>query len=232
MCRSIECHHSFQSVLTATNINSNTVDNLHTSRMFRYIYAFSIFCCIFYPVLGSDKINPSLQRKLELDESADILVSIRNGMQPVLQSLSHRSFSNRQTKLNSVVSALKLYTAESQKSIKEFLTSEGVEIEAFWITNRVLVKNANSALVTKLSNIFEVSSIEEDEVLPLESGEIKTNHDFPSAATSGFAEWGVERIRAPEAWELDGGNNGAGAIVGSIGRLGFLITYLRFITCI
>ncbi|WP_240643778.1 S8 family serine peptidase [Antribacter gilvus] len=103
-------------------------------------------------------------------------------------------------------------TAEaSQAGTVAELQAVGAEYETFWISNRILVKAGTLKLATSLAASAEVKEIHETETLeapePVEAA--------PSGPVGLDApEWGLNAIRAPEAWAM--GVTGEGIVVSSV----------------
>jgi subtilisin family serine protease len=100
--------------------------------------------------------------------------------------------------------------AESQKNVLEMLNSPrffAITTKSLWISNQIYIQGADAYLVDSLAAMDEVAKIEEEIIIYLD--------DPVESDPSVKAEWGVEKIRAPQAWAA-GGTDGRGATVAVI----------------
>ena len=66
-------------------------------------------------------------------------------------------------------SALIEFTSQSQKAVRTLLDTKGYKYDAFWITNRIIVGNADESLLKELSYNPEIAEIRESIVIPVET---------------------------------------------------------------
>lgn len=148
--------------------------------------------------------------------------------------------SAQQTKFvqrSAVVSDLKATSLESQESVKQYLEKEvdkgnAKDIESYFIVNGIAV-TATKEVAEKVATFDEVEKVlpnetrqlyttktSTEEVSKTKSVATKTTTDKKSKSASeekaktSSIEWNVERVKAPEAWEL--GIDGTGTVVASI----------------
>lgn len=162
----------------------------------------------------SNKVEPRLTSALKQKGHANILVSMKERTAKVLNSFKAAKFTDRNHRVTAVYEALQAFAKQSQKSVISLLTRQRshVDYEVFWISNQVYIRNADASLVEQIAALEDVSEITEE-------FEIHIDLPIPSegpAPVGTLAEWGVDNIEAPAAWNLTGGNNGEGAIVGGI----------------
>lgn len=165
-------------------------------------------------------VDFGLRSTLKSQGSANIVLTFREGTASVLNSIKISTFNNREGRLTTLTSSLKANAEASQKQVLAFLESKGLSFGTLWITNQLYVYGADLALVESLSAFEEVAEISEEEIVELDEP-----IDFkPVTGISPLAEWGVDKIQAPAAWALAGGNNGQGIRVATIDT-GVLITH-------
>jgi subtilisin family serine protease len=155
-------------------------------------------------------ISPTLKHIIKTKGSVDVIINMRETTYSVLNQLKLRSYVNREARLNSVASALKSFSAESQKSVLAYLaTKENIKVKSIWISNKISVKGADADLLQGLAAMSEIGSIVEDAVIPLHKPVSSATAAAPKAPT-----WGVEIIEAQAAWDM--GYKGQGVVVATI----------------
>lgn len=129
----------------------------------------------------------------------------------------------------SVVDTLKSTLASSQgKALGLVKGVKGLHAESFWLTN-VLVVRADvgrgkaadeaaaarlAALAERLAKVSGVSTVRAEKAYKVIEP-VKTGGPVPQADPGVFQpEWGIDKIRAPEAWDL--GITGSGIVVATI----------------
>jgi hypothetical protein len=170
------------------------------------------------------KIKTSLQESLRSKEQVSIFVAVKNGGTiPVLRrlesSVAFKSALTHAQRTTQVSHALKAHAETSQKPVLEFIQRNfpEVEIRSFWIVNQIYLKNVTRAVVEALASLDIVSEIQEEQ-----QSHISHFLQESSSATSveprnvEDAEWGLQLMRVPEVWEMEGGNKGEGIIIGNI----------------
>jgi subtilisin family serine protease len=109
-----------------------------------------------------------------------------------------------------VVDSLKEVAARTQRPILDFLANAGAEVTPFWIVNTIKVTTSDEQLIQWLGLMPAVAAIKADEVWQIP--EPQPGAEEPKIAA---AEWGVERVRAPEVWNQFG-VRGEGIVVANI----------------
>ena len=167
------------------------------------------------PAPASSKISPTLAKSLSADEKArfNILVAMRDGAEPVLQQVTADRFASRAERTTAVYTSLKAHAERSQAPVLALLQLPRffpAQTRSFWITNQIYVQGADRSLITALVSLDVVARIDEERVVRLDKPEFK-----PKSDNGVLAEWGVEKIQAPEAWAA-GGTDGAGVVIGMV----------------
>ena len=107
-----------------------------------------------------------------------------------------------------VVEELKQQAAESQRRVLEFLYTKGATVlNTFWLTNAILAEVPVDLLdefisLTKVERLFENFTV----TIP----EPQEEEDLPQVLSVNYT-WGLERVRAPEVWDM--GITGSGVRV-------------------
>jgi len=165
------------------------------------------------------KISIPLQRSLQNKPLADIFVSFQRSTSEVLdqvQSQSTFALLTRGERATAVYQALTAHATDTQQNVLEMLHSPkyfSLQIQSLWITNQVFVRGADSSLIHSLAALDEVSEITENGAIYLDEP-TEVGSPMEGRGSSLANEWGIEKIRAPEAWKL--GVTGVGAVVGII----------------
>ncbi len=117
---------------------------------------------------------------------------------------------DRDARGQAVVDALQATARESQAAALEELAAEGVAHQSFWVSNRILVHDVDSALTARLASLPGVERITPTTELALVE---------PAAATDearvDAVEWGIAAINADDVWS-EYGNHGEGLLVANI----------------
>ena len=160
------------------------------------------------------------------------------------KSAEKDNLSAQQTKFvqrSAVVSDLKATSLESQESVKQYLEKEvkkgnAKDIESYYIVNGMAV-TATKEVAEKVATFEEVEKVLPNETRQLyttkvsseedpsflkvkdlpktkKTAETKAKNAVEEKAKTSSIEWNVERVKAPEAWEM--GIDGSGTVVASI----------------
>lgn len=116
--------------------------------------------------------------------------------------------------------------AASQAGVAADLDARGVEFEAFWIVNAILVRGGDQATLNAVSADGGVAQVRAhrsyqlpEPVTPESADKSDPAGESESAGESGAAvdavEWGIANIRADQVW-ADFGARGQGIVVGNI----------------
>jgi len=159
------------------------------------------------------KVHSFLRKTLETKSRVNILISMKQSINPVLDALDARAFSTRADKATAVYTSLKALADETQAAVLEMLNSPrffAINVRSFWITNQIYVQGADQYLIDSVAEMDNVSWIEEEEIVYLP--EVTAD---PQPGNTILAEWGIDKIQTEQAWAA-AGTNGAGAVVGVI----------------
>jgi len=148
-------------------------------------------------------LTPELRAQLERDGSAEMLVYLAD-QADLRMAASITDWNERGW---AVYNTLTAHAAQTQAPLISALQARGVSVQSFWIVN-VLWVRGDLALAEWLGAQAEVALVTENAqyTLDISAGE---------AAVSGAYAWGVEKIRAPLAWET-WGVRGQGIVVANI----------------
>ncbi|ODM97993.1 Bacillopeptidase F [Orchesella cincta] len=158
----------------------------------------------------STKVEESLARTLKSEGTANIFVTFSGGNKAALRRVEVLKFANRANKISHLVQNLKDLAKSTQKNALALLTTRTVSFRQFWASNELYVKGASVELVNSLAALPEVREIREELIITLEPVPSDDEEIVP------LAEWNIEKIEAPSAWALPGGNNGIGVVVSNI----------------
>lgn len=162
------------------------------------------------------KIDPSLKHALQSKGSANVFVSFTEGTANVLNSFNRLNFNTRADRLTSLKHSLEKHANAVQAQVIHTLKSKFpiVKFQTFWISNQIYIRGASLDLVLSVAKLPSVASIAEEtetEIMMPVIESVDASGRGPNAE-----EWGVSLIQAPEAWGLDGGNNGENVLIATI----------------
>lgn len=165
-----------------------------------------------------------------------VIVLLHSPTLPAVPAISSNLPAGRLARLHAVHDHLQQAAAASQRDLLAWLDERGVPYRSFYLANAVAV-TGDRALIQALAARSEVAAIEADPRLRLalpdgspggadgpryaadgrSTRSNSTDGGLPSALpqADGLVPWGVERIRAPLAWDVYG-ITGAGVVLGSI----------------
>lgn len=156
-------------------------------------------------VTYAGKVDPSLQIAVEngvtdaILELPQIVGQIENN--PALQSLSGAG------KVSALVATLQGLTSAAQAPLVTVAKSLDLETEQYWASNIILVKGLTLEKLLTLANTPGDFTLREQHVVSINSN-LRAGRDLSILQNP---QWGVAKIRAPEAWSI---TDGAGAVVG------------------
>ena len=153
-------------------------------------------------------IELAVMEELAADGTADFWVDF--GEQADLSKATE--IKDRAARGRYVYDQLTRTATASQAGLLDALRSRGVEFEAFWITNAVLVRDGDRQALDTARNEAGVAAIRADRAYPLpdpvDAGE-------PGDATIEAVEWGIANINADDVWSQFNAR-GEGVVVASI----------------
>jgi serine protease AprX len=122
-----------------------------------------------------------------------------------------------------VFETLRTHAENAQRSLRAFLTAEGITYRPYWAANAIEARG-NRLLVEALAERGDVRMIEAnlpsmaiELPAPLSSPDKLSANSRPSLVSSGplvTVEWGVQNVNAPQVWAM--GYTGQGMVIGSL----------------
>lgn len=175
------------------------------------------------------RIHPGVHRTLRAQGTVNLIVTISDSTESVLESVKEAEFVSRGAKITSLVERLEAHASKSQVPLNELLDASSSTLEAasaqplfksttsFWISNQVHFEAATYELVEKLSSLESIAEVREEHVLSIptpivSSVNFSTTHEAVSLLANN--EWGITKIGAPDVWAQ--GYTGQGVVVGII----------------
>jgi len=138
---------------------------------------------------------------------ADVIVTARG--YPDLSAA--RTLRTKEAKTRFVVQALSAHAAASQARLRAALSARGWDFSPLWLTNQIVIRNANRALLGWLAARDDVAYVDLDvKVRGIQRR--PTPRSIPHSPLS--VEWGVQRVNAPQVWAL--GYTGQGIVVANL----------------
>jgi len=170
-------------------------------------------------VTALPKIDPEL-KALGLTAKANIMITLSNGTDSILGSISGQVFASRIERINAVTAALTAHATLTQASVLQVIASLGstFEVTSFWISNQIFIKGASSLVISAISNLQAVAKVEKEFFVQLHSPVPTFNSVIESVIVStkqnGQNTYGVNKVQAPACWNL--GYRGDGIPVANI----------------
>lgn len=171
--------------------------------------------------LSSSKVHPTVHRALQTERTVNLIVTLGDGTEQVLESFQEAAYASRAAKIQALKGKLESTHAPLVAPVSKLLSQEAASstglplfanFKTFWISNQVFIEAATFDLVEKLVELPSVAEIRE-EVLAVVSKEV-AEADTATKELVGY-EWNVQKIGAPKVWA--DGNIGQGVLVASIG---------------
>ncbi|CAG7723671.1 unnamed protein product [Allacma fusca] len=164
--------------------------------------------------LAAPTIDPNIPKSLSEKDSVTVFVTFKNDQTASIRDkIKHQSFLSRTSRIQSLYNALKSHADETQKDVLAFLnqyqSANSIWVHQLWVTNKIIVKNADSSLIAQLSTMSEIDEIIEEKIFPM-NRPIESTETAPREGE----QWGVALIDAPSVWEE--GNRGNGSVVANI----------------
>lgn len=170
-----------------------------------------ILLCLLFAAFANAAPSSKLQSKLIASLKSKNLVNVIIKFQEKTTAALHpaTNFETREARINAIVENLKSLSYSSQQEAIGLIKSQSPfsTYKQFWISNELYVKGADVLIINQLASLANVEEIREEHIISLDHLEKDVKRQV---------EWNIERIEAPGAWQLDGGNNGTGAVVASI----------------
>lgn len=159
-------------------------------------------------VSSAATVQPSLLNKVRAGGSHDAILELHSVMDQIESSATLQSLKG-DAKVSTMINMLKGLTGAAQAPYATLLSELGVEYEQFWASNIIHMKNIDLATLAKVRDMFKDDAlIREQVIVTLDTivEELDTN-------ITQAVQWGVEKVRAPQAWSV---TDGAGIVVGII----------------
>ena len=155
---------------------------------------------------GADKITPEVTQ--ELSEAGRATVLIRFQDRPEMSSFA--AIEDWDARGQAVYDALTRTADRSQAGVRAALDRAGTDYQTFFISNAVLVRGGDEALLTSLAADPGVEGIYLPQDYELEEPVVSEPRFAPSAV-----EWGIENINADDVWS-EFGVDGEGIVIANI----------------
>jgi bacillopeptidase F len=173
----------------------------------------------------TNKIDSKVAKQFQNKDKVTFLLKLKDQVdtQQVAMVAAEKAKKQKQTTANTklqvrsaIVSSLRNKATETQSELMDFLKQSKLEgnvnnIQSFYIVNAIAV-TATEDVMKKLAKYPEVAKVLPNETRqlfkPIPSKGISSN------GTASTVEWGVERVGAPQVWDM--GIDGSGIVVASI----------------
>ena len=122
-----------------------------------------------------------------------------------------RRLRTKEAKTRFVVQTLSAHASTSQARLRAALRARGWDFSPLWLTNQIVIRNANRALVEWLAARDDVAYVDLDVKM---RGIQHRPLPRPIPHSPLLVEWGVQRVNAPQVWAL--GYTGQGIVVANL----------------
>jgi subtilisin family serine protease len=151
-------------------------------------------------------VDAVLRAEAARSGSADTLI--------VLQAKAPKSLlrtdGNYLERRRALVDMLRATADVTQADLRRWLDAEGVAYRPFWITNSIQAR-LTAAQIEALAARDDVEAIASNAAVSLRLPDAQTQAAQPLPLAPNAIEWGVNKIKAPQAWAQ--GINGAGVVI-------------------
>lgn len=183
--------------------------------------------CLLIGVAGRPHAPPDPPAKIALrawnatasvNATADVIITA-----PGFPDLSPaQMLTTKQAKTRFVVEALLAHAHRAQSQLRSELTARGLRHVSLWITNQILVKDADRATLRWLATRSDVMRVDLDEkskgIEWVDAKQDAGRQMLASAASARSSqasiEWNVIRVNAPQVWAL--GYTGQGIVIANL----------------
>ncbi|KAF1332840.1 Subtilisin serine protease, partial [Globisporangium splendens] len=170
----------------------------------------------FASVVATALLAPSTEAASTKAKSTtkNVIITMQERTESVLEDLKTQKFASRGKRAQAMKDGLEKLARKSQQDVFTILEKSGIAYtrsESFWLTNQIFVQGAPQKLIDRIAELPSVLSVEPEQVFPLVFPTLET---VTTSATTVVAQWGVNKIRAPDVWAT--GNTGKGVVVGII----------------
>ena len=159
----------------------------------------------------------------------NVMITLANTTDAILapflsaQAEGLQAFASREELLNAVANALQAHAALTQGPVLQAIAQfTGIDLTSYWISNQIFLRNVDSLIVSVLQQLPVIATIEPEFFIPLTSSRPTFENLVAGVEEEGLARprqastntYGVNKIRAPDVWNL--GYTGQGVLVGGI----------------
>jgi subtilisin family serine protease len=153
-------------------------------------------------------------KALETKKTANIIISFKDtNLKAVRQQVKLTTYATRGAKITDLTHRLQRHAIQIGGKVLAHLQksrSATQRVEQLWITNEIVVRNADLALVKSLAQFGEIAEVRETKVLPAPQPlDVK-----PYTGPMADMQWGVADVKADLAWAQ--GINGSGITYATI----------------
>jgi hypothetical protein len=164
--------------------------------------------------LATPAVDPTISKSLSEKDSVDIIVTFKNDQTAKIRSqFKSMSFPTRSNRIQSFYNTLKSHADGTQQAVLRMLrqhrSAQPIDVHQLWLTNKIIIKKADSSLIEKLASMPEIAEITQDRIIPMLKP-IEAKQTIPQEGE----QWGVAKIEAPSVWGR--GNRGNGSVIGTI----------------
>ncbi|CAG7816739.1 unnamed protein product [Allacma fusca] len=164
----------------------------------------------------SSKVDPLVLQNLHRSSRTNILLKFKNNnVKSAHARFDNLALTSRSAKLSILYNILKDQADSTQANVISLLQSQknkNHQIYQLWMSNELILRNADAQTVELLSQQPDVDTIVGERIFPL--APVKTHELDPNEAVTPLAQWGVETVRADKVHEE--GNTGEGIVVANI----------------
>jgi hypothetical protein len=158
---------------------------------------------------GTQVVQPELLTGFASSRTQSITVILKKDVMSVYEQIeaNGKQYTVRGQKMTDIREALISHNAQTQKALRQLLDSKSISYKTFWISNRMIIKEATLELVNELKSYPDVAQIRKEVVAQLHPVESKP-------AKHQESPYGIGLVGAPDVWAA--GNTGEGVIVSTI----------------
>jgi serine protease AprX len=153
-----------------------------------------------------DKISVNAWIAAQAGQQVDVIVMMKQQVDLHMMNLPD----SKQQRGDRVYNILYDNANTSQAAIRAWLTKKGVDYRSYFIVN-ALQLDADSELLLALSRRYDIQYVMTNPAIALDVKQELDSPGIKSILAANNVEWGVQRIQAPEVWNL--GYRGEGVVV-------------------
>lgn len=185
----------------------------------KQIFAILLLFAGVLTVSGKGVIDPSLESKFLFGGGGsrqNVMVSFDQSLQTVFDRINAMNFTSIFQKRSALTNAQKAFTRLTQGPLQTLLNFRGARFESFWISNKMIVSNANRNLINFIANAPGVARVEKEPVVNINLPFVEEPENLTRETRQGGLMWGIEKIRAHEVWD---NYKGRGIVIANIGNV-------------